>query len=113
MPAKPVTAFFRSQPQSPTGCGVPDASIGTSLTSPNEGGSTDPDAVSHNAASNARHRWVSVKHAAEMLDVAESTVWRWIRHRPDFPQPVKLSPGCSRLSLPELLRHIAEQEAGQ
>jgi prophage regulatory protein len=56
-------------------------------------------------------RWISLRRAAELLDVSEATLWRWVKSRPGFPQPVKLSPGCTRLNLAALGRYIASQSA--
>jgi len=32
---------------------------------------------------------------AEFLGVGVATFWRWARTRPDFPQPIRLSPRCT------------------
>ena len=34
--------------------------------------------------------------------VHRATPWRWVKTLPDFPQPVKLSPQCSRWKLSEI-----------
>lgn len=34
--------------------------------------------------------------------VHRSTLWRWAKTDPTFPQPVKLSPGCTRWKLSEI-----------
>lgn len=35
------------------------------------------------------------KQVAARLSIGKSTVWRWLDHG-RLPQPVKLSPGCTR-----------------
>jgi prophage regulatory protein len=35
------------------------------------------------------------KQAAELLGIGTATLWRWIKSRPDFPQPIRLSPRCT------------------
>jgi prophage regulatory protein len=30
------------------------------------------------------------KRAAEILGIGESTLWRWVKETPDFPQPIRL-----------------------
>lgn len=35
------------------------------------------------------------KQGAELLGVGIATFWRWARTRPDFPQPIRLSPRCT------------------
>ncbi len=39
---------------------------------------------------------ITVKQVAERLTVSRATVWRYVAKKSDFPQPIKLSPGCSR-----------------
>ena len=39
---------------------------------------------------------------AKRYSVSRNTVWRWAREREDFPQPVRLSPGCTRWRLFDL-----------
>lgn len=33
--------------------------------------------------------------AAELLGVKPRTLWRWIKTKPDFPQPIRLSARCT------------------
>jgi prophage regulatory protein len=47
--------------------------------------------------------WISVKHAADLLDVSEATIWRWMKTLPNFPKASRLSPGCTRLKIDEVL----------
>ena len=35
------------------------------------------------------------KQAAEFLGIGVATVWRWIKERPDFPRPIRLSARCT------------------
>jgi prophage regulatory protein len=53
---------------------------------------------------------VSPKQAAKLIGVSEATLFRWVRQRPVFPRPVKLSPGCTRFRLQELLDFVASLE---
>lgn len=46
--------------------------------------------------------WISPKRAAEMFDISQATLWRWVKYQPGFPRPVKLSPGCTRFNLQQL-----------
>lgn len=41
--------------------------------------------------------------AAELLGIAPSTLWRWIKERPGFPQPRNLSSRCTVLDGSELI----------
>lgn len=41
--------------------------------------------------------YLSDKRVANRYDVSRATIWRWVQSgRFQFPQPVKLSPGCTR-----------------
>lgn len=40
---------------------------------------------------------------AARYGVSRNTIWRWSRERTDMPQPVRLSPGCTRWKLSELI----------
>ncbi|WP_231365736.1 AlpA family transcriptional regulator [Thioalkalivibrio sp. ALMg3] len=53
---------------------------------------------------------VSVYRIAEREEVSPSTVWRWVRNG-DFPQPVRLSPGCTRWRLEDVERWESERGA--
>lgn len=35
------------------------------------------------------------KQAAELLGIGTATLWRWIKERPDFPKPIRLSARCT------------------
>lgn len=35
------------------------------------------------------------KQAAELLGIGTATLWRWIKERPDFPRPIRLSTRCT------------------
>ena len=39
---------------------------------------------------------------AQRYNVNRSTIWRWIKSAPNFPQPVKLSPNCTRFRQSEI-----------
>ena len=43
------------------------------------------------------------KQAAELLGIAPATLWRWIKERPDFPKPKRLSARCTVLDGNSLL----------
>ena len=40
--------------------------------------------------------WLSDSQIAKRYGVARQTVWRWAATDPNFPKPIKLSPGCTR-----------------
>lgn len=35
------------------------------------------------------------KEAAEFLGIGCSTFWKWVKTKPDFPKPIRLSPRCT------------------
>jgi prophage regulatory protein len=49
----------------------------------------------------------SDKDLADRYRVHRSTIWRWIKEG-RFPQPVKISPGCSRFSKDQVVAHEAK-----
>lgn len=40
--------------------------------------------------------FMSDREVAERYKVSPPTIWRWVKTLDGFPQPVKLSPGCTR-----------------
>ncbi len=40
---------------------------------------------------------------ANRYGISRNTVWRWQRERMDVPRPVRLSPGCTRWKLSDLV----------
>lgn len=46
--------------------------------------------------------YLSDRDLAHRFSVSRSTIWRWAASRPGFPDPVRLSPGCSRWRLSEI-----------
>lgn len=47
--------------------------------------------------------FVSDRQLAERYGVSRPTIWAWVKTDPSFPRPKKLSPGCTRWALPEIL----------
>ena len=58
-------------------------------------------------------RYVSPKFAAAKLGISLATLWRWAKHRPDFPKPISLSPGCTRFSEAKLEAFVRAREVSQ
>ena len=55
--------------------------------------------------------YLSVDAVAQRYGVNRATIWRWAdkRNKRNFPQPVKLSPGCSRWKLSDVEAWEAKQ----
>ena len=49
---------------------------------------------------------------ADRYGVSRATVWRWVKKTPGFPQPVKLSPGCTRWRASDLEAWEASRDGG-
>lgn len=47
--------------------------------------------------------YLSDKQVAGRYGVSRKVPWDWIKTDPSFPKPLKLSPGCTRWKLEELL----------
>jgi prophage regulatory protein len=45
---------------------------------------------------NHTSRYARAKQAAEYLNISKSSLWQWVKTRPDFPKPLKAS---SRVTL--------------
>ena len=48
--------------------------------------------------------YLSDKQVAERYGVKRETIWKWARELPDFPKQVKLTPGCTRWRVAELVQ---------
>lgn len=46
--------------------------------------------------------YVSDQQIARRFGVHRSTPWRWCKTDPTFPQPIVLSPGCTRWRLSDI-----------
>lgn len=57
--------------------------------------------------------FLSAREVAERYDVSLATIWRWPDSLPNFPKPVRLSPGCTRWRLSELERFEAQLGRGK
>ena len=51
--------------------------------------------------------YLGVARVAERYGVSADTVWRWSRNG-DMPKPFKLSAGCTRWRMSDLLAHEAK-----
>lgn len=55
---------------------------------------------------------VRPKRAADLLGVGSATLWRWVKVRPDFPKPRRLSARCTVFDTGELIAWRDAQQAG-
>jgi prophage regulatory protein len=51
-----------------------------------------------------RGRSIRPSEAAATLGIGIATLWRWNRHRADFPKGIRLSPRCTVFNEDSLLR---------
>ncbi len=58
------------------------------------------------------HRAARPKHAAEILGVGISTLWRWAKERHDFPKARRLSSRCTVFDTAELVAWRDAQNGG-
>ena len=52
--------------------------------------------------------YISSLQLAARFGISRSTLWRWAKTEPSFPQPVALSPGCTRWRVSEIEAWEAE-----
>ena len=48
--------------------------------------------------------FISDAQLAARYGVSRNTVWRWTREQEGFPQPLKLTPGCTRWRMSDVER---------
>lgn len=53
------------------------------------------------------------QQAAEFLGISIPTFWRWIKERPDFPRPIRLSARCTVVDQGELIAWRDAQSSGR
>jgi len=53
--------------------------------------------------------FVSVHDVAARYNVLPSTIWRWLKTVPEFPAPLKLTPGTTRWRLSDLVSFEARR----
>ena len=54
--------------------------------------------------------YISDHQVASRYGVSRATIWRWVESNPEFPKPVKLSPGTTRWKLSDLVRFEAQRD---
>lgn len=53
----------------------------------------------------------SDRQLADRYNVSKPTIWRWLKSNPDFPKPVRFSPGCTRWKIAEIEAYEARKVA--
>lgn len=72
-------------------------------TSLNGGNAVDHAAQAPSSLLPPEERYLDVRQTASRYSSSPTTLWRWVKTRPDFPSPVKIGPGCTRWRLSDLL----------
>lgn len=54
-------------------------------------------------------KYLSVRQVAARYSTSPASIWRWCRCGGIFPDPIKISPGCTRWALSALEAHEAKQ----
>lgn len=54
---------------------------------------------------------ISIKAFAAVNGQGVSTLWRHCKQDPDFPRPIRLSPGCTRFNVGEIRAYLAKKAA--
>lgn len=54
---------------------------------------------------------ISIKALAAVQGQGVSTAWRHCKQDPDFPKPIRLSPGCTRFNVGEIRAYLAKKAA--
>lgn len=53
---------------------------------------------------------IDVNAVAQRLAVSRASVWRYAAQNPQFPKPLKLSPGCARWRADEVEAWLTDRE---
>lgn len=56
--------------------------------------------------------FLSDHDVAKRYRISRAAIWRWVKNNPDFPKPIKLSPGATRWKLSDLISFEMEKERG-
>ena len=59
-------------------------------------------AARHESVTQDDNRCLRMQKAADFLGISLPTLWRWIKERPDFPRPIRLSANCTVIDQAEL-----------
>lgn len=54
---------------------------------------------------------ISIKALAAVNGQGVSTLWRHCKEDPEFPRPIRLSPGCTRFNVGEIRAYLAKKAA--
>lgn len=54
---------------------------------------------------------IAVKAMAAVLGKGVSTAWRDVHNDPDFPKPIRLSPGCTRFRVGDIRAYLTKKAA--
>ena len=52
---------------------------------------------------------ISIKAFAAVNGQGVSTLWRHCKQDPDFPKPIRLSPGCTRFNVGDIRAYLAKK----
>ena len=52
---------------------------------------------------------IAIKALAAVLSKGVSTAWRAVKNDPDFPQPIRLSAGCTRFRVGDIRAYLARK----
>ena len=52
---------------------------------------------------------ISINTLAAVNGQGVSTLWRHCKQDPDFPRPIRLSPGCTRFNVGEIRAYLAKK----
>lgn len=55
---------------------------------------------------------ISIKALAAVNGQGVSTLWRHCKEDPDFPRPIRLSPGCTRFNVGDIRAYLAKKAKG-
>ena len=60
------------------------------------------DSTFNSTSAQSNRLYASAAELADRFAVGRSAIWGWLRSDPNFPKPVKLSPGTTRWKLSDI-----------
>ena len=54
--------------------------------------------------------FLSDHEVAKRYGISRAAIWRWVNSNPEFPEPIKLSPGTTRWKLSDLVSFDIQKE---
>ena len=55
-------------------------------------------------------QWERAQYICDLLKISPTTLWHWVKHRTDFPRPVKAGPRVTLFNVSAINAWLASQQ---